>query len=117
MSLPVFLQRYQDGQKIAFSRADILKILGPAAVMDGPDLVAIAFSDSDGGEIYGASSENFEELSCDDGAGDRFFDALWRIADGTGAFVYWLGAEHCSAVTSSAVLQHLPQDIVADAGQ
>ncbi len=69
-----------------------------------------------GGEIYGASSENFEELSVDEGAGNPLFDALWRIANGTGALVYWLGAENCSAVTRSAVLQHLPQDIVADAG-
>jgi hypothetical protein len=116
MSVPVFFQRYQNRDQIAFERAEIVRILGPAAVMDGADLVGIAFSDSDGGEIYGANAETFDELSFGEGAGDRFFDALWRIADATGAFIYWLGDEGCSAVTKSSVLPHLPPDIVADTG-
>jgi hypothetical protein len=48
--------------------------------------------------------------------GDRFFDALWRIADASGALIYWLGDGNCSVVTNKAVLKTLPEDIVADVG-
>ena len=116
MSTPIFFQRYQDGQAIAFKRADLVRILGPAAVMNDQDIVAIRFSDTDGGEVYGIDADAFEQLSFDEGVGEKFFDALWRIADATSALIYWLGDGSCSAVTREDVLPHLSADIVADVG-
>ena len=116
MTMPIFFQRYRNGEAIPFKRADLLNILGPSAVINDTAIVAIEFSDTDGGEILGADGDEFEQLSVDDGAGEKFFDALWRIADATGAFIYWLGEGDCSAVTREDILPHLPADIVADVG-
>ena len=116
MSIPIFFQRYQNGAPASFDRTTIANILGSAAVMDGDCIGAIRFSDSDGGEVYGADAESFEQLSFDQGRGKRFFDALWRIADDTNAFIYWLGDGSCSAVTKQAVIAELPPEIVRDAG-
>ncbi len=116
MSVPIFFQRYQKGEAVPFRRSEITAVLGSAAVMDGENITAIRFSDSDGGEVYGTDTDTFEQLSFDEGMGEKFFDALWRIADTTGAFIYWLGDGACSAVTREDVVPHLPADIVADVG-
>ena len=116
MSMPIFFQRYQNGESVPFKRAEIAGVLGSATVTKDRDIIAIRFSDSDGGEVYGVDADEFEQLSFDEGMGEKFFDALWRIADTTGAFIYWLGDGACSAVTRGDVLPHLPTDIVADVG-
>ncbi|HEX4505615.1 MAG TPA: hypothetical protein VH722_07775 [Alphaproteobacteria bacterium] len=116
MSMPIFFQRYQNGEAVSFKRSEIATMLGSAAVMHGPNVTAIRFSDADGGEVYGVEADEFEQLSFDEGMGEKFFDALWRIADATGAFIYWLGDGACSAVTRGDVLPHLPPDVVADVG-
>jgi hypothetical protein len=116
MSLPVFFQRYQNGELATIKRSVLIDILGSAAVMDGPNIGAIRFSDSDGGEVYGADNEDIEQLSFDEGDGKKFFDALWEIADRTGAFMYWIGDGSCSAVTDKAILDHVPADVLADTG-
>ena len=116
MSVPIFFQRYEAGEPALFERNVIAQILGSSAVMNGDDIVAIQFSDTDGGEVYGADSDEFEQLSFDQGVGERFFDALWRIADATGAFVYWLGDGSCSAVTKQETIAQLPADVVRDSG-
>jgi hypothetical protein len=116
MSSPIFFQRYVDGQAVNFDRDTITRILGAAAVMDGDTIAAIQFSDDDGGEVYGADADSFEQLSFDEGEGERFFDALWRIADETDSFIYWLGDGRCSAVTKPATIAQLPADVVDDTG-
>jgi len=116
MSLPIFFQRYQNGELTTIKRSMLAEILGPAAVMDGPDIGAIRFSDSDGGEVYGADADEIEQLSFDEGNGKKFWDALWQIADRTGAFVYWLGDGRCSAVTNKAILEHVPTDVIESVG-
>ena len=116
MSFPVFFQRYRNGELTNFNRSDLLAVLGPAAIMNGTALSAIRFSDRDGGEAYGAEDELFEQLSFDEGQGPKFFDALWRIANETQAFIYWLGDGSCSAVTDKAVLDQVPADVIADTG-
>ena len=116
MSSPIFFQRYSNAALIPFKRSEIAAVLGSAAVLDGPSIAAIRFSDDDGGEVYGIDADEFEQLSFDEGGGEKFFDALWRIADATGALIYWLGEGACSAVTRNEVLPHLPADIVTDVG-
>jgi len=119
MSFDLFLNCVRDGETATFKRALFEEIIGRGAVNARFPLGTVEYPDGSGGEIYGADSEEDEEI---DGlmfthfGGDTLMARIWELADQTGSFLIWPSDGRCLAVTSAETVRHIPPDLAESFG-
>jgi hypothetical protein len=107
MSFDLFLAPFKDGQPMVFDRSVILEAFGPDADLGDEEISRIYFSESDGGQVFGAEDEIIADgLSFNHFGGERFFDGLWKLAEKTNSVVFWLGNSGNAVATSERALAH-----------
>ena len=111
MSFDIFLQCYRNGETVTFKRELVEELFGPSSGNFDPHFMRSNFSDLDGGDIYLEGEDN-QGLMFNHCGGDRFFQAMWELADRTQSIIFWPDRPPGLAITTPETLKHLPPDLL-----
>jgi hypothetical protein len=115
MGLEIYVQRYENGEAVAFSRSVLSDILGSHAIVRDGKILGMKFADDDWGDIDGAEEEEIRNL-CFDGGGTKFMQAIWEIANRTNSHIFWIDEPPNLAITRQDALAYVPEEVVQDFG-
>jgi len=111
MSFDIFVMCFRNGDAATFERALFEEIFGRGAIDPQLPFTSVTYGDGSA-EIYGADeSEDIEHLMFNHCGGDTFYSALYELADRSGSVVIWPVIGRQIAVTSKAIIEHLPADV------
>jgi hypothetical protein len=111
VSFDIFLACVKDGESAAFKRILFEDIFSRGAINPRLPFTNVVYGDG-GAQIDGADEhEDIESLSFNHCGGDTFFATLYELADRSGSVVFWPGEERVLAVTSQAMIAHIPADM------
>ncbi len=111
MAFDIFIACMDNGKSGTFKRALAAEILGRDSVNTKDPLWEVEYRDGSGSCVYCAETEDIDGMMFNHSGGDTFFQRLWELADSTGSMIFWPDSLRSIAVTRSAFVQYLDEDI------
>jgi hypothetical protein len=116
MSMDLFISCTRDGKAATFPRQLFEEIMTRGAVDTSLPVSTIAYADGSGGECGADDADMIDGADFVDFGGDIFFERIWELADRTGSYFTWPGADRPLAVTRSEFIKDVPRDVVEELG-